>query len=134
MTAAAEYDIDAKLLEFRINGFAVFEDLIPHEKIDRILDAWVPVRDAGIASQGENPSRGWGRYNVPVPYEPPFLDEAIFEHPGLVAFLGEILGEDYVWFVFDSNIPLPGTDYQRWHRDGINSLFPASPPPATRSA
>ena len=48
MTASSEYDIDARLLEFRINGFTVFEDLIRHEKIDRILAAWAPVSDAGI--------------------------------------------------------------------------------------
>ena len=119
------YDIAEKTQQFRINGFVVFEDLIAHETIDRIREAWIPVRDAGIVSQGENPpTRGWGRYNVPVPYKPPFLDEKIFEHPSLVTFLEEILGPDYVWFVFDSNIPMPGTDYQRWHRDGINSLYP----------
>jgi ectoine hydroxylase-related dioxygenase (phytanoyl-CoA dioxygenase family) len=124
VTAAAEYDIDAKVLEFRINGFAVFEDLIPHAKIDRILEAWEPVRDAGIERQGENPSRGWGRYNVRVPFREPFVDPEIFEHPAVVAFVRQALGDDYVWTHFDSNIPLPGTDYQNWHRDGRANLFP----------
>lgn len=118
------YDTDEKLEQFRINGFVVFEDLIAPDKIDRILEAWVPIRDAGILQQGVNPVRGRGRYNVPVPYEPPFLDEDIFEQPALVSFLEQILGHDYVWFKFDSNIPLPGTDYQKWHRDISRTLYP----------
>ena len=131
MTASCEYDIDARLLEFRINGFTVFEDLIPPEKIDRILEAWVPVRDAGIERQGENPPRGRGRYNVRVPFREPFVDPEIFEHPAVAAFLRQALGDDYVWTHFDSNIPLPGTDYQNWHRDGRANLFPGIMTPAT---
>ena len=104
------YDLERHIMEFRINGFTVFDDLIPHEKIDRILRAWIPVRDADIAVQGENPPRGWGRYNVRVPFSAPFVDEDIFEHPDIVAFFERILGPDYVWCHYDSNIPLPGTE------------------------
>ena len=67
--------------------------------------------------------RGWGRYNVRVPFERPFVDPAIFEHPALVDFSKKALGPDYVWAHFDSNIPLPGCDYQNWHRD-VNLPFP----------
>ncbi len=104
------YDLERHIMEFRINGFTVFDDLIPHEKIDRILRAWIPVRDADIAVQGENPPRGWGRYNVRVPFAAPFVDEEIFEHPDIVVFFERILGPDYVWSHYDSNIPLPGTE------------------------
>jgi len=125
-----DYNIDRHVNEFRINGYTVFEDLIAHEKIDRILKAWGPVRDADIKVQGEYPPRGWGRYNVAVPFEPPFVDSDIFEHPALVAFFERILGPDYVWSHYDSNIPLPGTDYQSWHRDGASSPFPNLMTPA----
>ena len=124
------YDLDRHLMEFRINGFTVFADLIPHEKIDRILQAWTPIRDADIELQGEYPPRGWGRYNVRVPFAQPFVDADIFEHPDIVAFFEQILGPDYVWSHYDSNIPLPGTDYQTWHRDGKASPFPGIMTPA----
>jgi hypothetical protein len=123
------YDIDQLMQEWRINGFVVFENLISEERIDRIREAWIPVRDADIEQQGEYPSRGYHRYNVRVPFRQPFVDEEIFEHPALVAFLEQVLGPDYVWSHFDSNIPLPGTDYQNWHRD-CQLIFPGVMLPA----
>ena len=130
MGLTAGYDIDQKMQEWRINGFVVFEDLIPHEKIDRIREAWIPVRDEDIERQGDYPFRGFRRYNVRVPFTRPFVDPEIFEHPALVAFLDRAMGPDYVWSHFDSNIPLPGTDYQTWHRDGQVALYPGVKTPA----
>ena len=52
-----------------------------------------------------------------MPFEQPFVDPEIFEHPALVEFLERALGQDYVWSHFDSNTPLPDTDYQHWHCD-----------------
>jgi len=125
-----KYNIDQMMEEWRINGFVVFEDLISTATIDHILEAWIPIRDSDIERQGKYPPRGYHRYNVRVPFERPFVDPAIFEHPALVAFLERVLGPDYVWTHFDSNIPLPGTDYQRWHRDGKASLFQGIKTPA----
>ena len=124
------YDLDRHLMEFRVNGFTVFADLIPHDKIERIQEAWAPIRNADIEAQGEYPPRGWGRYNVRVPFAEPFVDPDIFEHPTLVAFFEAILGPDYAWSHYDSNIPLPGADYQSWHRDGKASPFPGIMTPA----
>ena len=50
-------DIDQMMEEWRINGFVVFEDLIPTETIDRILEAWIPIRDRDIERQGKYPPR-----------------------------------------------------------------------------
>ena len=87
-----KYDIDQMMEEWRINGFVVFEDLIPTATIDRILEAWIPIRDRDIERQGKYPPRGYHRYNVRVPFERPFVDPEIFEHPALVAFLERVLG------------------------------------------
>ncbi len=130
MSLATKYDIDQLMQEWRINGFVVFEDLIPLETIDRIREVWIPIRDRDIERQGEYPSRGRLRYNVRVPFERPFVDPGIFEQPALVEFLERVLGPDYIWSHFDSNIPLPGTDYQKWHRDDGAALFPGVPTPA----
>ena len=124
MSIIAGYDVDRLVMEFRVNGFVVFDGLIAQATLDRIQEAWTPIRDADIGRQGPNPRRGRGRYNVRVPFRQPFVDPEIFEHPALVAFLEAVLGSDYVWPHFDSNIPLPGTNYQRWHRDGMSSPFP----------
>ena len=130
MAVVAGYDIDELARDFRVNGFAVFDEFIAPGKIDHMLQCWAPVRDAGIEKQGEFPVRGRLRYNVRVPFRAPFVDEEIFEHQALVAFLDAELGEDYVFSHFDSNIPLKGSGYQRWHRDGRASLFPGIRTPA----
>ena len=90
-----EYDVDQLLEEWRINGFVVFESLIPEETVDKIREAWVPLREAGVREEGPEPVRGTGRYNVRVQFHRPFVDPDIFEHPYLVAFLEGALGEDY---------------------------------------
>ncbi len=48
----------------------------------------------------------------------------------LVAFLESELGEDYVFSHFDSDVPLKGSGYQKWHRDGPASFFPGIRTPA----
>ena len=121
--SVAGYDIAAQVRDFRVNGFVVFENLIDDDRLDRILEAWRPIREQDVERQRELPIRGRFRYNVRVPFEAPFVDEEIFEHPALVAFLEQVLGPEYVCFAFDSNIPYPGTDYQKWHRDGYHELF-----------
>ena len=130
MSPTKKYDIDQLMQEWRINGFIVFEDLISLDTIDRIREAWIPVRDHDIELKGECPARGYHRYNVRVPFERPFVDSEIFEHPALVEFLERAMGPDYVWSHFDSNIPLPGADYQRWHRDGYSTILPGTMAPA----
>ena len=128
MATATQYDVDQLMQEWRINGFVVFEDLIPLDKIERIREAWIPYRDRMIRER--DPNLEILRYNVRVPFERPFLDEEIFEHPALVEFLARALGPDYVWTHFDSNNPFPGVDYQDWHRDGQTALFPGVMTPA----
>ncbi len=42
MATPNQYDLDLKLAELRINGYVLFENLIPVEKIDRIREAFLP--------------------------------------------------------------------------------------------
>ena len=115
MDTAIQYDIDQHLEEWKINGFTIFEDLIPLTTIDRIREAWVPYRDGEIKKR--DPDLIEKRYNFSVPFKKPFVEPEIFEHPAVVQFLEKALGPDYVWDEFDSNTPFPGVDYQEWHRD-----------------
>lgn len=123
MNVTTEYNVDQLIEEFKINGFVVFDDLIPPETLYRICEAWLPIRDRGIEIQGDNPNRGTNRYCILIPFECPFVDPDIFDHPDLVKFFDNVLGDDYVCDHFQSNTPLLGSEYQRWHRDGA-LIFP----------
>jgi hypothetical protein len=56
MTSA--YNTDQLMEEWRINGFVVFEDLIPVATVDRIRAAWLPIRERDVIRQGE-PTGAW---------------------------------------------------------------------------
>ena len=58
-TSASSCDLELKLAELKINGFATFEDLIPGEKIDRIRTAFLPLLEQVTAA-------GAGEKNVAV--------------------------------------------------------------------
>ena len=62
-----EFDIEQLMQEWEINGFVVFEDFIPLDKIDRIHQVWVPIRNDNIEQQGQSGNRGGYRDNVRVP-------------------------------------------------------------------
>lgn len=143
MAVSKQYDIDMKLAELRINGYAVFEDLIPVEKIDRIREAFLPYLEAvrthsdpagGVDLQARSDDRivvegrlqVVNRYTLYVPWEQPFADPEIYENPVLLEFLDRYWGtEDYRITCYHSNNPYPGSEYQRWHRDaGISKMVP----------
>ena len=130
-TTTADVDFDLKLAEFRINGYAVLEDMIPHEVIDRIAGALMPMLESVRARETElskvergDLESGLGkqqlknRYTMTVPWRSPFTDPAVFEHPVILEFLDRYWGhDDYLVCCHHSNNPYPGAETQSWHRD-----------------
>ena len=88
MTARCEdIDFDLKIAEFRINGYAVIEDVLSVETVDRIREAFLPMlehvrtRETGFAEKEWGDLRaGFGRqqiinrYTLTLPWVPPFAD------------------------------------------------------------
>ncbi|MEM7124854.1 MAG: phytanoyl-CoA dioxygenase family protein [Chloroflexota bacterium] len=129
-------DLELKLAELRINGYVLFENLIPIEKVDRIREAFLPLLEtvkarhdpveSGDIRTGRGRLQHANRYTVEVPWEPPFSDPAIYENPALLAFLDQYWGsDDYHITCYSSNNPYPGSTYQHWHLDaGITRALP----------
>ena len=130
-TTLQDVDLDLKLAEFRINGYVLFEDMIPHEIIDRIAAAFMPLLEQvreretelsnvenGDLESGLGRQQLKNRYTMTVPWRYPFTDPAVFEHPVILEFLDRYWGhDDYIVTCHHSNNPYPGTDTQHWHRD-----------------
>ena len=85
MTTSREIDFDLKLAEYRINGYAVFEDMLPLETVDRLYAAFLPLlehvrqRDTEVSRvERGNVRTGLGRlqttnrYTLTVPWVAPF--------------------------------------------------------------
>src|SRR5215211_702323 len=91
--AAAEYGIqplDEETARFltdrlRMDGFCVLEDAVPLELIERLRERFDQLLEARI--QADGPNRGANRYQMFLPWEPPFSDPALYEHPWVLAIL-----------------------------------------------
>ena len=141
-TTIADVDFDLKLAEFRINGYVTLEQMIPHDVIDLIAGAFMPMLERvreretelskverGDLESGLGKQQLKHRYTMTVPWRAPFTDPAVFEHPVILEFLDRYWGhDDYVVCCYHSNTPYPGTETQHWHRDtGLARDIPHTP-------
>ena len=108
----------------QMDGYVVFESVLSPDLVRRLHAEFLRVFDAYVART--DPNRGANRYQMHLPFVPPFMDPAVIENPLALAVLDEMLGKDYVCHYFASDTPLPGSDHQRVHSD-ITLLFPEMP-------
>ena len=131
----AKNDIRQKLAEFKINGYVIFEDLLPAEKVDKLQAAFMPLlenvramtlghetpgpqfepRVVGDRRTGQGRLLNVNRYNVEVPWQPPFSDPEVYENLGPTRVLGPLLGNrrlfDYALFFEHSRIQAASTSH-----------------------
>ena len=126
-----DIDFDLKLAEFKINGYTVFEDMLPPEKVDQIRAAFMPLLEhvsaretqvsnveLGDVRSGQGRLQTTRRYTLTIPWVAPFADAAIYEHPVILEFLDRYWGKDrYIVTCYHSNTPCSGSEFQNWHRD-----------------
>jgi hypothetical protein len=108
----------------KVNGYALFEGVLPPEMVGRLRDAFMRVLSAYTART--DPNRGANRYQMHLPFMAPFNDPDVITHPLALAVIDELIGKDCICHYFASDTPLPGSDYQRVHSD-IHLLYPDMP-------
>lgn len=105
----------------RMDGYAVLAEAIPLPLIDRMRERFDQLLAARI--QADGPNRGANRYQMFLPWEPPFADPLVYENPQVMAILERVMGQDLIMTYLASDTPMPGADYQRVHSD-TRLLFP----------
>lgn len=105
----------------RVNGHAIFESVLPRNLVQTLHSEFLRTLEGYMART--DPNRGANRYQMHLPFMPPFMDPAVITHPFALAVIDELLGKECVCHYFASDTPLPGSDYQRVHAD-IHLLFP----------
>jgi ectoine hydroxylase-related dioxygenase (phytanoyl-CoA dioxygenase family) len=105
----------------RMDGYAVLEDAIPLETIERLRERFDQLLDARIRADG--PNRGSNRYQMFLPWEPPFADPVVYENPRVMPILERVMGQDLIMTYLASDTPMPGSEHQRVHSD-TRLLFP----------
>lgn len=106
--------------QVQMNGFVLFENVIPKETIVVIRDAFFKTFDENRARNPSN--RGTNRYQMHLPFEAPFTDPMLIEHPLALAVIDAILGDTCHCHYFASDTALPGSGHQAVHSD-IHPLF-----------
>jgi Phytanoyl-CoA dioxygenase (PhyH) len=109
--------------QVRNNGYVLFERALPDELVSDMQASFLRLLEAHVATA--DPNRGTNRYQMHVPFAPPFCDERVIASPFVLPIVEALLGTDCICHYMASDTPLPGSDYQDAHPD-IFPLFPDS--------
>jgi hypothetical protein len=123
-TTLAPEKIQAHADEIRSVGYTLLENGLPEALISEMLAAFDPLLEAKRASEPTN--RGANRFQMHLPFAPPFAHPLLYENPDVLAILENLFGQDYICTYFASDTPFPGSDYQRVHLD-TRLPFPEGP-------
>ncbi len=118
-----EQRLELAIEQVRNNGYVLFERALPEDLVFAMREAFSQLLDSHVNSTVAN--RGANRWQMHVPFAPPFSDERVIANPLVMPIVDALLGEDCICHYFASDTPLPGSDYQQVHPD-IFPLFPES--------
>jgi hypothetical protein len=109
--------------QVRNNGYVMFERVLPEALVRAMNEAFLQLLDTHRSSVEAN--RGANRWQMHLPFGPPFSDERVIANPLVLPIVEALVGEDCICHYLASDTPLPGSDYQEVHPD-VFQLFPES--------
>ncbi len=105
----------------RMMGYTVLEERLPADLVERLSHRFGELIAAKAAAEETN--RGPQRYQMYLPWEPPFSEPLFYAHEAVLPVVEAVLGPDPTLVYLASDTPLPGSAYQRVHSD-TRLLFP----------
>ncbi len=114
-------DLQTAVHQINTHGFVIFPSVLSRNFIAKLHAAFMKNFADYIART--DPNRGANRYQMHLPFMPPFIDPQVIENSLVLSIVDALLGDDCVCHYFASDTPLPGSDYQKVHSD-IHALFP----------
>ncbi len=113
--------LELAIEQVKANGYIVIDKVYSDEQIAELRGAFDPLFDEYIKKKGFN--TGTNRAQMYLPFQQPFNNSSIIEHPIAMSIIDGVIGECSKLTYFASDTPMPGSDYQAVHCD-INPLFP----------
>jgi ectoine hydroxylase-related dioxygenase (phytanoyl-CoA dioxygenase family) len=107
--------------QVRVDGCAVLDAALPSELVGAMRVRFEELLAGKAAREPFN--RGEHRFQMYLPWEPPFADPLLYENEAALAVVETVIGPDPALVYFASDTPLPGSGYQRVHSD-TRLLFP----------
>jgi hypothetical protein len=120
-------NVESLAERLRVNGFIALENAIPVKLIREVREAFQVLLDDAMQRPA---NRGKGRFDVHIPFKPPFSNPQLWANETALAIIQRVLGPDCVAGCYASVTNLPGTDFQPVHQDAPGELYPgvAVPP------
>src|SRR4051794_16704088 len=118
-----QQQLDSYFQQVITDGFCVLRNFFSRDKLQRWSNAFRPLLQKHIETQGDMQNRGSGRYYVTLPFAEPFADAEFFDNDDLLAIVHRLVGSDAIFVQLATDTPLRGSDYQKIHRD-TPPLFP----------
>jgi hypothetical protein len=113
--------LQSAIQQVQLNGYVIFEGILPSDLVGELHTAFIQIFEAHVART--DPNRGANRYQMHLPFCPPFNDPHVITHPFILPILEALLGPDGICHYFAADTPMAGSDYQAVHWD-IQPLFP----------
>jgi ectoine hydroxylase-related dioxygenase (phytanoyl-CoA dioxygenase family) len=104
------------LREMRDAGLTTIENALPLQVIENLRSAYDSLLESSPEGRVQNTS-GQKHLQMQMPLQPPFSDPLVVTHPALRQVAGILLGEGFTGCHYNSNTALPGSTFQRVHRD-----------------
>ena len=104
------------LREMRDAGLTIVENALPLHVIENLRAAYDALLESSPDGRVQNTS-GEQHLQMQLPIQPPFSDPLVVTHPAVRQVAGTLLGESFTCCYYNSNTALPGSSFQRVHRD-----------------
>jgi ectoine hydroxylase-related dioxygenase (phytanoyl-CoA dioxygenase family) len=109
----------------KVNGYVLFEEVLPRFKVNEINGRYIELLEPYLKKYGDEIydqktgfNAGTNHIRLYLPFELPFIDPLVIEHPLALAVIDQILGENCILDYFATNTSLPGgINCQQVHSD-----------------
>lgn len=108
----------------RREGVVLLDQRLEPPLLERLRERFLELLAEHAGQQPTN--RGPARYQIYLPWEPPFDDPGLWARPEVLEVVQDLLGPDPALVYLASDTPLPGSEYQKVHAD-TRQLFPEAP-------
>ncbi|HLJ90789.1 MAG TPA: phytanoyl-CoA dioxygenase family protein [Candidatus Angelobacter sp.] len=115
------------ILEVQEKGYCVLREHLPKNVVEACKNAFWPVLLTYLEKHGHEPNRGPHRHFLPMPFDLPCFAPEFFFDNEILTIVRSVMDERVVADQWGCDVPLRGSEYQRFHVDYQRPLFAEAP-------
>jgi ectoine hydroxylase-related dioxygenase (phytanoyl-CoA dioxygenase family) len=112
-----------EILGIHKNGYCVLRALLSKRAVNACWKAFWPILLKHIEAHGHEPNRGPHRHYLPMPFHGPCFAPQFFFHKAILDVIRGAMGARVVADQWGCDVPVRGSEYQRFHVDYQRPLF-----------